>query len=437
MNVPINALPGPDDITRRELPNGIVILVRENHDAPSVVITGSIEAGGVFEPVELNGLVSFTTSLLLRGTERRDFATIYEILEGNGASLSLSSGHHTVGFSGKSLAEDLPMLVDLLADALRRPIFPPEHVERVRGQTITGLKVRDQDTRYTASRLFRELVYPSEHPYSRSTDGTLDTIPAITREQMVEFRRRHFGPCGMIVVIVGAVRTDDAIRLVEDYLGDWTIPDQPVSPELPPVPSLADVRQQVQVMPGKSQNDLVLGLPGPSRLAEDWHAANLANSILGVFGMYGRIGAVVREQNGMAYYSFSRLDGGLGPGPWRVVAGVDPANVDRAVSAIQAEIRRLVSEPVSEGELADNKANFIGRLPLQLESNEGVAGSIMGMERYGLGLDYLRRYEDIISAVTAEDVQAAAGRYLAPDRFALAIAGPELPAPVVHRLQGR
>jgi zinc protease len=427
MKLPLNTLPGPDDITRRELPNGIVILVRENHYAPSVVIAGSVEAGGLFEPVELNGLASFTASMLMRGTQNRDFATIYELLEGNGASLSIGSGHHTAGFSGKSLAEDLPMLLDLLADALRRPVFPPDYVERLRGQTITGLKVHEQDTRYTAGRLFREMVYPPEHPYHRSTDGTIDTVSSITRDQLMAFHQRYYGPCGMVMALVGAIQTDDAIRLVEHYFGDWVLLGQPEPPELPAVPPIAVLHQQTQTMPGKSQNDLVLGGPGPTRFAEDWQAANLANSILGVFGMYGRIGAVVREQNGMAYYSFSRLDGGLGPGPWRVVAGVDPANVWRAVDVIRGELRRLVSEPVSADELADNKANFIGRLPLQLESNEGVAGSILSMERYQLGLDYLRRYADLVNAVTVEEVLAAAQHYLNPDVYALAIAGPELP----------
>ena len=104
MTIHIEALPGPDDITRRELPNGLVVLVRENHHASSVVITGSLDAGSLLEPPELSGLASFTASMLLRGTDTRDFGTIYEMLEGNGASLSISGGRHTVGFSGKSLA---------------------------------------------------------------------------------------------------------------------------------------------------------------------------------------------------------------------------------------------------------------------------------------------------------------------------------------------
>jgi zinc protease len=428
MTMHIEALPGPDDITRRELPNGIVVLVRENHFAPSVVITGSLDAGSLLEPLELNGLASFTASMLMRGTETRNFGMIYEMLEGNGASLSFSGGRHTVGFSGKSLAEDLPMLIDLLADGLRRPAFPTEHVERVRGQLVTGFKVRQQDTRYMSGRMFRELLYPPEHPFHWPTDGEIGTVTALTREQMIDFRQRNFGPHNMLIVIVGAVKTEDAIRLVEDHLGDWTNPDQPALPELPELAPPETACQQALVMPGKSQNDIVMGTVGPSRLAGDWHAANLANNILGVFGMYGRIGAEVREKNGMAYYSYSRIDGGLGPGAWRIVAGVDPANAGRTIDVIRGEVRRIATELVSEEELADNQANFIGRLPLQLESNEGVAGAIMGMERYELGLDYLRQYADLIRSVTRDEVLAAAQHYLNPDVYALAIAGPELPS---------
>lgn len=421
------ALPGPDDITRRELPNGIVVLVRENHHAQSVILTGSLNAGSLFEVPDTLGLASFTAASLLRGTQNRDFASIHEMLESSGASLYISGGVHTTGFSGKSLAEDLPMLVDLLADALRYPAFPERQVERLRGEIITGLKIREQDTRYVAGRTFRELTYPPEHPYSRQTSGRIETVTAIKREQLVDFRREKFGPNGMIVIIVGAVETEAAIRLVEDKLGDWQNPAQPTLPELPEVPPITSVLAQTMTMPGKSQSDIVLGVQGPSRFAEDWQAANLANNILGVFGMYGRIGAEVREKRGLAYYSFSRIDGGMGPGPWRLSAGVNPSNINQAIESMLGEVERITSEPVSEDELADNKANFTGRLPLQLETNEGVAGAILTMERYQLGLDYLRNYAAVIDAITAEEILAAAQRYLNPACYALAVAGPELP----------
>ncbi len=419
-----NSLPGPDDIIRRVLPNGIVVLIRPNPHTRSVVVAGSLEAGSLYDPPDLDGMAAFTASMLLRGTRTRDFATIHELLESNGAGLSFSSGRHTIGFSGKSLGEDLLLLVDLMADALRYPVFPTEHVERLRGQVVTAIRVREQDTRYMAGRALRGLVYP-DHPYRRDTGGRIETVSQIARDQLIAHHEQHLGPAGMLLVITGAVDVETAFSLLEDHLGDWDNPQQPAPLELPDLAPLEATRTETVPMPGKSQSDIVLGVPGPPRFADDWYAADLANNILGVFGMYGRIGAEVREKHGMAYYSYSHLEGGLGPGAWRVVAGVNPANVERAIDAVRDEIRRIITEPVSAEELVDSKANFIGRLPLELEKNEGVAAWVLQIERYGLGLDCLRNYADTINAVTVEDVQAAAQRYLSPDVYALAVAGPD------------
>jgi zinc protease len=421
-----NALPGPDDITRKVLPNGITVLVRENFSAQSVVITGSLQVGSVFETPEKAGLSSFVAASLMRGTRNRDFDTLHETLEGIGASLGIGGGVHTSSFTGKALAEDLPTLLELLSDVLRNPAFPVDQVERLRGEILTGLRIKAQDTRAVASETFRHLAYPEAHPYSRSSQGEIETITGITLEEIAAFHRDHYGPRGMIVVIVGAVKAHDAIHQVREIFGGWQNAVQPPVPTLPDPMPLPETRQEFVYVPGKTQSDIVLGWVGPSRFAPEFQAANLANSILGVFGMMGRLGKTVREDQGLAYYSYSQLSGGMGPGPWQVAAGVSPANVRTAIDSMIVEIERLISEPVSEQDLADNKANFTGRLPLNLESNEGVASSILNMETYNLGLDYLRRYADLINAISREQVQAAAQKYLSPRAYALAVAGPEI-----------
>ncbi|MEK6574236.1 MAG: insulinase family protein, partial [Chloroflexota bacterium] len=124
-------------------------------------------------------------------------------------------------------------------------------------------------------------------------------------------------------------------------------------------------------------------------------------------------------------YALSQVTGGLGPGPWQIVAGVNPKNVELATELIVKEMKRLITTKVTAAELADNKSYFIGRLPLQLETNEGVAGTIESMELYDLGLDYLRRYPSLINEITRDRVQAAAAKYLDPERYAVAVAGPE------------
>lgn len=427
------ALPGPDDIARRELPNGAVLLARENPHAPSVVVAGSLHAGSLYEAPDRAGLAAFVAAALLRGTTTRDFAAIHDLLESNGASLGIGGGMHTAGFSGRSLAGDLPLLLDLLSDSLRHPSFEAAQIERLRGEMITAQKIREQNTRFVAGRAFRALAYPADHPYSRSPAGTAETLAAVIPDDLWAFHRQHYTPRGMILVMVGAVEPTAALDAAERALGDWPGGAASSVRSVPAAPPLENATSESVFLPGKSQTDLVLGAPGPPRLAGEWHAASLANSILGVFGMYGRIGAAVREKRGLAYYCYSRLDGGPGPGPWRVIAGVNPADVEPAVEAIRAELRRLLADGVTDKELADSRANFIGRLPLQLEHNEGVAGSILSMEQYRLGLDYLQRYAALIASVSADEVNAAARHYLDPSRLALAAAGP---APVVDGRAG-
>ncbi len=416
------SIPGPHDIARYELPNGVVVLIRENHTSPSVVMKGYLGVGACDEPPEKAGLAAFTADALMRGTTNRTFEQIYEELESVGASVGVSGGTHITGFGTKSLVEDLPLVLDILADVLRHPTFPPHEVEKLRGEILTDLEERAHDTQRMANLVFHELAYPAGHPYARSITGYTETISAIARDDLEAFYNGGYGARGMVIVVVGAVPISDALAQIEEAFGDW----EGCTYERPPLPQvarIAEVRQRAVAVPGKTQSDLVLGYPGPSRASPDFLDAVVCNSILGVFGLMGRLGDNVRDEQGLAYYSFSRVDGGAGPGPWRVVAGVNPANVERAVASIRDEIRRMCEEPVGEEELADNQAFITGSLPLQLETNEGVARSILNMERYNLGLDYLQRYKGLIDEVTIERVQAVARRWLDPDAYALAIAG--------------
>lgn len=418
-----HSLPGADDITRAVLPNGLTILARPNFNSPSVVISGYIKAGSLSDPDEKLGLADFTASALLRGTARRSFQEIYDALESAGASLGFDGGVHTTGFSGKALAEDLDLLLTLLAEALRQPAFPSDQIERLRARMLTGLAIRAQDTGEMASLAFDQILYPG-HPYSRPEDGYPETVQAITREDLAEFHRSSYGPSGMVITVVGAVEPGQAVEKVVQMLGDWSNPDQSGMVELPPTGFPQEPLTRKVDITGKYQSDLDVGAVGPQRRSPDYLAAALGNNVLGVFGMMGRIGEIVREKAGLAYYAYSSLSGGIGPGPWSITAGVDPANVEKALDLIRSEIVRFVAEPVSEGELADSQANFIGRLPLSLESNSGVAGALVNLERYDLGLDYYRQYPDLVRAVTREQVLETARRHLAEERLGAAIAGP-------------
>jgi zinc protease len=419
----IGSLPGPGTIRRRVLPNGLTILARENFSSPSVVLSGSLAVGALNEPQAQGGLADLTASGLMRGTHSRTFEKIYETIESLGASLAFGAGTHSTSFHGKSLAEDLHVLLVLASEVLRSPAFPKAQMARLRAEKLTALSIRDQDTGSVAQLTFDELLY-ADHPYRLPSDGFRETVSSLTEGMVRAFHRRTYGPRGTLLAVVGAVRAEAALDAVQAALGDWRNPDQQVQPGIPPVRGLAGIVRRDRGLPGKSQSDIVIGGIGPSRFDPDYLAAALANSILGRFGLMGRLGDVVRESAGLAYSVYSSLTGGPGPGPWQVMAGVAPANVDRAIDLIRQEIRRFVRGGVTLQELSENQTNFIGRLPLQMESNEGVAGALVNMERFGLGLDYYQRYPELVGSITREQVLATSRRFLEPDLMAIAVAGP-------------
>ena len=418
-----HSLPGADDIHRVELSNGIVVLARANFNSPSIVVSGYLHAGGLLDPDDKLGLADFASSALMRGTQSRDFQKLYDELESVGASFGYNSGTHYAGFGGRSLVEDLPLLLDVMADTLQNPTFPKDQVEKLRAQMLTGLAIRAQDTSDMASLVFDQLLYDG-HPYSRPDEGWPETVQAITRDDLVEFHRKHYGPHRMVISIVGAVEPKKAAGEVERILGGWQSETQEDAPELPEFKPPAKTVQKHHAIPGKSQSDIVMGTYGPKRNGREYMPATLGNNILGQFGLMGRIGDVVREKSGLAYYAYSSLSVGIGPGAWYVSAGVNPTNVEKATDLIAQELKRYVDKGITAGELADSQANFVGRLPLSLESNGGVAGALLNIERFDLGLDYYRQYPDLVKAVTLEDVRETAQKYIDPERLVIATAGP-------------
>ena len=420
----VETLPGPETITRHQLQNGILILIRENFASPSIVFSGYIPGGSLGEKKEYAGLADLAISALMRGTTKRDFQAIYQSIESVGASLSLGTGKHTLSLFGKGLAEDLKLLLELLSEVLRLPTFPETQIDRLKAEKLTSLALRQQNTTARAQLAFNELVYPN-HPYQVPTDGYSESINGLTIDDLKEYHRKWIGPKGMVMTFVGAVTAEEVIHIVEEEFGGWENPHQEDPSEIPFMEAPTRLLWEEISLEGKVQSDLIIGAPGPSRFEPAYLTAALGNSILGRFGLFGRIGDRVREAAGLAYYAYSSISGGPGPGAWQVIAGVNPANVERAVELIRDELRKFVTKRVTKEEITDNQANFIGRLPLQLESNEGVARALVHLERYSLGLDYYQRYPEMIAAITRDQILSIAQRFLHPDRLAIAVAGPK------------
>ncbi|MDP1713467.1 MAG: pitrilysin family protein [Anaerolineales bacterium] len=417
------SLPGPKDIYQVVLSNGITVLARSNFNSPSVSMGGYLPAGAIFESDQKLGLADFVASSLMRGTQTRSFDAIYNELESVGASMGFDSGVHNTSFGGRSLVEDLPLLLKLLSESLQTPTFPKDEIERLRAQLLTGLSIRAQGTSEMADMAFDQMLFDG-HPYARPSDGFPETIQSITRKDMREFHRLFFGPRGLVIAIVGAIHPRKAVAEVERVLGGWQVPGQVEAQVLPPHRLIKKTLKRHHTIAGKSQSDLVIGMVGPARKDPEYMSASLGNSVLGQFGMMGRIGDAVREKSGLAYYAYSSLNSGLGPGTWEVNAGVNPANLKNVIDLIGKELRRFVKHGVTKQELTDSQANYIGRLPLSLESNRGVVSAVLNIHRYDLGMDYYQRYEGIVRGTTRADVLEAARKYIDPDRLVIATAGP-------------
>lgn len=414
------SIPGPHDITRVKLANGLIVLIRENHTAPVAVLEGALPAGSIHTPRAQAGLAGFTASMLMRGSKQYGFDDFNERIEGVGAQLSVSAGDHTTDFGSTSLSEDFPLMLELLGDILRRPTFPVEHVERVRSQKLVRIQERDQDTQQVANLRFYESIY-GDHPYANSNLGYADTLPSISRDDLVEFHASHYTPQGAVIVVTGDVDTEQTLDLIRVQFEDWSGPN--VDQSVPAIENQLDARRLFYPLPDKVQSDIVIGCRAISRHHPDFHPARVANTVLGRFGMMGRLGETVREQLGLAYYAYSTLDAMPAAGVWLASAGVNPRNVDLAVDSVLAEFARLGDERVGDEELADSQAYLTGVVPLTLETNEGVASTLLQMEWHNLGLDYLQRYNDIVYGVKAEDVQRVANQYLRADASVTVVAG--------------
>ena len=417
------ALPGPDDITRVELPNGITLLTRSNFNSPTLSIKGYLNTGSLFDPDHQLGLGYLTAHGLMNGTSQHNFQGLFNEIESVGAQVSFSAGTLKTSFSAHCLSEDLTLILGLIAECLRSPSFPEKEFNRQKTQLLTGLAIRAQDTSAMASLLFDQIIF-ADHPYQRPEEGYPDTVQNITVKDTRDFYQRTFGPTGMIIVIVGAIDPQEAVESVNTILGDWENIAQAPLPDIPPALPIQKTTQKALSIPGKFQADVVMGCLAPTRLSPDYFPLRIANNILGEFGMMGHLGYRVREEAGLAYYAYSALSVGIGPGAWEMIAGVNPSNVEKTIALMQDEIKRFVSEPVDPEELADSKSYFLGRMPLILESNSGVAISLMNIELFGLGLNYFLEYPQRIQAITAEEILEASRKYLDPERLAIAVAGP-------------
>jgi zinc protease len=377
----------------------------------------------MFDPVDLPGLAYLTGRAIDRGTERRSASMMADELDERGVSMRVSSNRQALTVSCTCLAEDFDDVLAIVADIVRNPAFPPLEIESRRSEALTILRQNEDNPAARAVDAVLELLYGWHHPYGRPPKGTVIGVESVSRADMVAFHAARVRPAAMSLAVVGDVRPDHALERARQAFDDWAA--EPPAPATVAVPPLSQGRRtRVIGMPGKTQTDIAYGFTAIRRLDPRYYAYWMMNNVLGEFGLGGRLADNIRERQGMAYYAFSTLDATAGEAPLLVRAGVDPANVDRALAAIDHEVAALAAAGPTETELAETRGYLIGSIPRLLETNQSIAAFLQTSEEYGLGLDFDQRLPSLLGSVTRDDLHAAAADVLDPARAAIAVAGP-------------
>lgn len=406
---------------RVELPGGGRVLLLPNPASSFLSFHGSLPAGVAAEAPGEEGVAEFLCRLLPSGTRRWTARQVAEGLEGLGATLEFIQAEDIVVFRGRCTRRAAAKVLAIAADCLTNPALPAKEVERVRAEILTDLERERDSTRERADRELLSLVYPDGHPYGRDPKADPERVKGIEPRALFEFHARAYAGPGLILGLSGDV---DRVFVESTVARAFAGLPKGVPPPPPPAPGPAPAASRFVNLPHKSQVDVALGLQALSRSDPDYYALSLANLMFGVIGMYGRLGASVREDKGLAYYSYSRLRALRHGGHWGLFAGVNPERLEPALAAVAAELDRLRSEPFTDDEIETAKLHEVGGLIVNLERNAEVAGALHGIELHDLGLDYLERFPRIVNGLTREAILAATERYLRRRDGSLVVVGP-------------
>jgi zinc protease len=423
MDVPVGLSP-----MRRRLENGALVLAKASRATPAVAIAVSVPAGTAADPSELTGVAHFLSKVIDRGTASRDAEAIADLLDSRGVSLTTAAMRHALVVSCTCLTEDFPSMLGLMADIVRSPSLPEHEINTRRGEIITAIRQDQDNPAMVTVEEELALLYPDGHPYGRRVKGTLESVERIDRLALEAAHCERFTPAGLQVVCVGDVEPERVVGEAEQAFGDWQ--GQAVAPWTVPSPApILERLQRVFPMADKAQADIAYGFNTVSRSDPAYYALSVLNNVLGQYALGGRLGDNIRERQGMAYYVFSAFEPNLGEGPLVIRAGVNPANVDRTIAAIDEEVRRMAADGVTAAELDASKKYLVGSMPRLLETNAAIATFLQSCEQFGLGMDHDVKLPGLLNAVTVDEVNACARRFLAPERAAITVAGPsETPA---------
>jgi zinc protease len=406
-----------------DLPNGLHLIVLEDHRLPEisfqVIIPG---AGGFFDPVDQPGLASFTASLLREGTTTRASDRISAELELMAATLNVNAGTTSTEatMSGSALSDQASALFDIAADVLLHPAFADDEVARFKQRTRTTLLQQRGNPNFLASEMFARAIYGS-HPAGRIAP-TVASLDRTTRQQLVEFHQTQYVPDRAVLAIAGDISLPQVRTLVESKLGLWKKSAGASKVSITDPAPVIGSKIFLVGRPSSVQTNLIVGTQAIERANADYDALQVMNKVIGG-NVTGRLFLHLREDKGYTYGASSAVDARQHRGDWAAGTNVRTEVTEPALRDLLDEIRQMRDVPVPDAELADAKRSMIASFALSLESPQQMLGLYVTAWRYKLPADYWDRYAERVSAVTRDQVQAMARKYLAADHLQIVAVG--------------
>ena len=404
---------------RTRLQNGLRLIVSEDHSLPFVTFQLIIDGGSRLDPPDKGGLSYMTARGLLHGTTRHTAQQMSQTLDFLGASLSSSSSKDYASVGLRVLKKDLIQGLNLFIETVTQPVFPEDEFRREIQRTLGAIKSEEEDPGDLSEKEFTKALFGAT-PYGHPVIGTEESLARLTRKDLVSFHDAYIRPNNAVLVIVGDVTPHEIKKSLIPRLESWI--DRTVSqPSLEQSPaSGAKILTKDRAI---TQANIVLGNVGSKRNNPDFFAMVVMNYILGGGGFSSRLFTEIRAKRGFAYSVHSAFDFKKYTGSFSISLQTKNASAREAISIVLDEIKKMQTEPVTDKELEGARKYLTGSFPLRLDTQAKLAGFLAQVEFYGLGVDYADNYASRILAVTKEDVQRVATKYLRPDNYILVVVG--------------
>jgi zinc protease len=407
-----------------EFANGLRVLLLPDKTTPTVTLSGHIKAGTEFESDNQGGLAALVAENLMNGTKNKDMRTIAQELEAKGANLDFKASREGVEIKGSSLAVDLPVLLGTLTEVIRNSTFPEKEFALSRQQALSSLNSDLDDPQKIASRVFVQSVYPKKHPLH--TFPTAESIRQIKRQDVMAFKAQHYRPDTTVLAIVGDFDVNNVRSLIQSQLGDWQVKGKPPTVKYPNVGMPKNVINVNPLVPGKPQAITYMGYTGINRQDKRFYAAMILNQILGGDTLSSRLGAEVRDRQGLTYGIYSDFITGKNVGTFLIEMQTSPEDARKAISSTRNLLKQLHQQGVTAQEVETAKRTLISNYNISLANPEQLAKRMVMNQVYGLNQIELRSFISKIEQVNLRQVNQAARELLHPDKIVVVTAGPAI-----------